>query len=125
VDLLLDTHVFLWWCDNSPKLGKLANEAIANPRNVVYVSVASAWEIAIKETLGRLKTPEPVEDAVTENEFSPLSISFQHARLAGSLPNHHRDPFDRMLVAQAQADGLVLVTRDERIRPYTVKVLWI
>jgi PIN domain nuclease of toxin-antitoxin system len=125
VNLLLDTHVFLWWCDNSPKLGKLASDAIANPQNDVYVSVASAWEIAIKEALGRLKTPEPVEDAVIKNDFSPLGISFQHARIAGSLPNHHRDPFDRMLVAQAQADGLVLVTRDELIRPYKVNVLWI
>ncbi|MGE0681521.1 MAG: type II toxin-antitoxin system VapC family toxin [Candidatus Binatia bacterium] len=125
MNLLLDTHVFLWWCGNNPKLGKLAIDAIANSQNVVYVSVASAWEIAIKEALGRLKTPEPVEDAVIQNEFSPLGISFQHARTAGSLPNHHRDPFDRMLVAQAQVDELVFVTRDELIRPYKIKVLWI
>ncbi len=124
VNLLLDTHVFLWWCDNSPNLSKEASDTIADPQSIVYVSVVSAWEIAIKEALGRLKTPEPVEDAVAKNGFLPMGISFQHARTAGALPNHHRDPFDRMLVAQTQVDGLVLVTHDELFRPYGANVLW-
>lgn len=98
--------------------------AIANPDNTIYVSVASAWEIAIKEALGRLKPPGLVEGAVEKNGFSPLGISFAHARTAGALPPHHRDPFDRMLVAQAQADSLVIVTHNALLRPYQVDILW-
>lgn len=124
MNLLLDTHVLLWWCGNSARLSKRASEAIANPQNNVYVSVASAWEIAIKEALGKLRTPEPVEDAVAKNRFLPLGISFLHARQSGMLPNHHRDPFDRMLVAQAQIEELMVITHDELFRPYEVKILW-
>ena len=124
MNLLLDTHVFLWWCDQNPKLKDEASKAIANPDNTIYISVASAWEIAIKEALGRLKTPGQVEDAVEKNGFSPLGISFAHARTAGALPLHHRDPFDRMLVAQARTDRLVIVTHDSLLQPYQVDILW-
>ena len=124
MNLLLDTHVFLWWCDQNSQLKDEASEAIANPDNTIYISVASAWEIAIKEALGRLKTPGQVEDAVEKNRFSPLGISFAHARTAGALPLHHRDPFDRMLVAQAQTDRLVIVTHDSILQPYQVDILW-
>lgn len=124
MNLLLDTRVFLWWCDQNSQLKDEVSEAIANPDNTIYISVASAWEIAIKEALGRLKTPGQVEDAVEKNGFSPLGISFAHARTAGALPRHHRDPFDRMLVAQAQADRLVIATHDSLLRPYQVDILW-
>ena len=124
MNLLLDTHVFLWWCDQNTQLKDEASEAIANPHNTIFISVASAWEIAIKEALGRLKTPGSVEDAVEKNGFSPLGMSFAHARTAGALPLHHRDPFDRMLVAQAQVDGLVIVTHDSLLQPYQVDILW-
>ena len=125
MNLLLDTHVFLWWCEDNPQLGVLGREAIADRRNTIYLSAASVWEIAIKEALRKLQLPEPVEEAVVGNGFLALPIDFRHARIAGALPLHHRDPFDRMLVAQTQAEGLVLMTRDELIRPYKVNILWV
>ncbi len=124
MNLLLDTHVFLWWCDQNSRLGKEASDEIANPDNTIHVSLATAWEIAIKEALGRLKMPGLVEDAVEKNGFSPLGISFAHARAAGALPLHHRDPFERMLIAQARVDQLVFVTHDASIQPYEIDVLW-
>lgn len=127
MNLLLDTHVFLWWCGQNSRLGKEASDAIANPDNTIHVSLATAWEIAIKEALGRLKMPGLVEYAVEKNGFSPLGISFAHARVAGALPLHHRDPFDRMLIAQARVDQLVFVTHDASIQPYEpyeIDVLW-
>lgn len=125
MNLLLDTHVFLWWCNKDPLLDKSAIQTIANPDNTVFFSVVSAWEIAIKQALRRLHIPGPVEDAVKKNGFSPLGISFEHARVAGALPSHHRDPFDRMLIAQAKVDQLTIVTRDSSIRPYAVETHWI
>jgi PIN domain nuclease of toxin-antitoxin system len=93
------------------------------PRNPGYVSIASAWEIAIKEGLGRLRTPAPVEEALRANGFSELPITLAHARRAGTLPHHHRDPFDRMLIAQALIEGLVQVTRDRHAAAYGINLL--
>jgi len=124
MNLLLDTHVFLWWCAQNPRLSTAATQAIADPDNTIFFSLASAWEIAIKQALGRVKTPEPIEDAVQKNEFSPLEISFEHARVAGTLPPHHRDPFDRMLIAQAKVDRLTFVTHDSSMQPYEIDLLW-
>jgi PIN domain nuclease of toxin-antitoxin system len=124
MNLLLDTHVFLWWCDQNPQLSTEATQAIADPDNTIFFSLASAWEIAIKQALGRVKTPEPLENAVQKNRFSPLGISFEHARVAGSLPRHHRDPFDRMLIAQAKVDRLTFVTHDSSMQPYEIDLLW-
>jgi PIN domain nuclease of toxin-antitoxin system len=121
--LLLDTHVFLWWCGEDSALRGPARAAIAAPENLVYVSIASAWEIAIKEGLGRLRTPAPVDEALRANGFSELPITLAHARRVGSLPQHHRDPFDRMLIAQALIEGLVLVTRDRQAAAYGVDLL--
>jgi len=124
VNLLLDTHVFLWWCQDHPRLrGSRAGGSIADPANVVHVSAASAWEIAIKESISRLSTPEPVESAVARSGFLPLPIDFRHARAAGRLPPHHRDPFDRMLVAQALVENLVFVTHDTRLARYGAELL--
>jgi PIN domain nuclease of toxin-antitoxin system len=89
------------------------------------VSAASAWEAAIKVSLGRLELPDTVEAGVLASGFEKLSISFSHAERAGALPPHHKDPFDRMLVAQAQADGLTLVTHDRLLEPYEVEILWV
>jgi PIN domain nuclease of toxin-antitoxin system len=121
--LLLDTHVFLWWRSDSRKLNASARRAIAEA-DVVFVSAASAWEAAIKIALGRLRIPDSVEAGVAASGFEKLPIAFSHAEATARLPAHHADPFDRMLVAQAQAEGLTLVTHDRRLARYEVELLW-
>jgi PIN domain nuclease of toxin-antitoxin system len=116
--LLVDTHVFLWWRGDDPQLGEVERQAIRDGQNDVFLSAASIWEIAIKHSLGRLQIPEPASAAGVRLGFEPLPISFAHAEAAALLPPLHRDPFDRMLVAQARAEGLTLVTRDPAIRAY-------
>ena len=120
--LLLDTHVFLWWQANDDRLSEPVRSAVAEA-DVVFVSAASAWEIAIKVALGRLRIPGSVAEGVAESGFERLPVGFAHAELAGALPAHHRDPFDRMLVAQAVVEDLVLVSADDRIAAYDVKLL--
>ena len=121
--LLLDTHVFLWWRASDPRLGREAKTTIATA-GAVFVSAASAWEAAIKEALGRLRLPDRFERGVEESGFERLPITFPHAVRAGGLPPHHRDPFDRMLIAQAQEEGLALVTHDRKLEPYEVEIVW-
>ena len=121
--LLLDTHVFLWWLADHPRLGPQARAAIQDPVNPVFVSAVTGWEIAIKRRLGKLTAPDGLDAAVTDEGFSHLPISFFHGEQAGLLPDHHRDPFDRMLVAQAQAEGLVIVTSDPQIASYGIRTL--
>ena len=117
--LLLDTHVLLWWLADDRKLGKAAREIIANPNNDVHVSTASIWEAAIKAALGRLEVElDDVEDAIIRNGFRPLPIGFRHAITAGRLPMLHRDPFDRMLVAQASVEELRVVSHDRVFERY-------
>jgi PIN domain nuclease of toxin-antitoxin system len=121
--LLLDTHAFIWWRENSPRLNAGARERIGTAE-VVFVSVASAWEAAIKIALGKLKLPERFEAGVEAAGFEKLPIAFSHAEAVGMLPRHHSDPFDRMLVAQAQYERLTLVTHDRRFAPYGADMLW-
>lgn len=121
--LLLDTHVLLWWLADDPSLTRGAEGAIANPASVVFVSAATAWEIAIKQALGKLDAPNDLERQIEVNRFETLSITIGHAYSAGTLPRHHDDPFDRMLVAQALDEGLTIVTRDPRLGPYGVSTL--
>ena len=121
--LLLDTHVFLWWRTNDPHLNANAREAIATAP-IVFVSAASAWEAAIKIALDRLMLPEPFSHGVDHSGFRRLAITFEHAEAAAALPPHHGDPFDRMLVAQAQLEGCTLVTHDQLLKPYGVATLW-
>ncbi len=121
--LLLDTHVLLWWLADSPQLGPGARALIADPHNAVIVSSASAWEISIKKALGRLEAPDDLDGVVEEEGFEKLAISFFHGERAGELPPLHRDPFDRMLIAQAQAEGLDLVTGDRMLGQYGVKTV--
>lgn len=118
--LLLDTHVLLWWLADDRTLGRQARETIADPSSEVFVSAASAWEISIKKALGKLEAPSDLERQIEVQEFEPLSISVAHALAAGALPRHHDDPFDRVLVAQAQTEDLVIVTRDRHFEPYGV-----
>ena len=121
--LLLDTHAFLWWLVDEPRLGEEARARIAEPANAVFVSAATGWEIGIKKALGKLQAPDDLDALVEAEGFTHLPITFFHGEQAGALPDHHRDPFDRMLVAQAQAEGLVLVTRDPQIRAYGIRTL--
>lgn len=121
--LLLDTHVLLWWLMNESSLTSRARSAIADPAASVFVSAASAWEIAIKQALGKLEAPSDLERQIEVNRFEPLSITIGHAYSAGTLPRHHEDPFDRVLVAQAMSEGLTIVTRDPRLQRYGVTTL--
>lgn len=121
--LLLDTHVWLWWQSNSRRLSKTARLAIAHAADA-YLSVASAWEIAIKTALGKLRVPEEIAGAVARGGFLELPIQFRHVAAIGNLPMHHRDPFDRILIAQATVDALTLITADPMVRRYDVPVLW-
>lgn len=119
--LLLDTHVLIWWDQGEP-LSKRCAEAIRAAEQV-YVSAVSGWEIAIKASMGRIATTRHVATAVMESGFEELPLRLAHAQALASLPWHHRDPFDRILVAQAQTEGLVLVTRDRTLRRYDVRHL--
>jgi PIN domain nuclease of toxin-antitoxin system len=122
--LLLDTHVFLWWRTDDGRLAEPARSAFADAE-LVMVSAASAWEAGIKIQLGRLQIPGSFESGVVASGFEKRPIGFSHAETAARLPPHHRDPFDRMLVAQALIDGLTLVTHDRRIESYELPVLWV
>jgi PIN domain nuclease of toxin-antitoxin system len=127
VRLLLDTHALLWWLGEPERLRPEAREAIAAPRALVYVSAASAWEIAIKLGLGKLVVPPDVRtwlpDALAATRFTPLPVTIEHALGVEQLPSHHADPFDRLLIAQALAEQLTLVTRDPSFRPYGAPLL--
>jgi PIN domain nuclease of toxin-antitoxin system len=118
VRLLLDTHVFLWWLADDRRLGAAEREAIRDSENDVYLSAASVWEIVIKQALGRLRTPEPASAAALRLGLQPLPITFEHAEATSALPPLHHDPFDRLLMAQAKAESLTLVSHDPAIRTY-------
>jgi PIN domain nuclease of toxin-antitoxin system len=121
--LLLDTHAFLWWRADDARLPRSARAAIAEAI-VVFVSAASAWEAAIKAALGRLEYPDTIQAGVEASGFDKLSMTFAHAEQAAQLPAHHHDPFDRMLISQAQVENLTLVTNDRHIARYDVPLLW-
>lgn len=120
--LLLDTHVLLWWLQGAP-LSEDAAEKIADPSNDVIVSAATVWELSIKRQLGKVDMPPGLVDQCHAEGFALLAMDARHADRAGSLPLHHTDPFDRMLVAQAEIDTLILVTRDRALASYGVHLL--
>lgn len=122
MNLLLDTHAFLWWLGGD-RMEPDAVAGITDPANLVAVSAASVWEIAVKRADGKLRFEGSVVEHVERGGFEALPISLAHAERAGELPPNHRDPFDRMLIAQAQAEGLRLVTRDPAFEAYDVKLL--
>jgi PIN domain nuclease of toxin-antitoxin system len=128
VNVLLDTQVFLWWAVSSDRLTPSAAATIADPASRVLVSVASAWEIAIKASAGRLELTAPVEtyipDLLDRFGFEVLAIDLAHALRAGTLPRHHGDPFDRMIVAQGQVEDMPIVTADPLIGLYDVETIW-
>ena len=121
--LLLDTHALLWWLSDDPRLNSAAREAIAAPQNVVWVSAATVWEIGIKQQRGKLMAPEDMDSVLDEEGFEKLLIDCNHAQAAPQLPFIHKDPFDRMLIAQAQMEGLTLVTSDANITQHPVRLL--
>jgi PIN domain nuclease of toxin-antitoxin system len=123
VNLLLDTHALLWWLDDHPTLSKKARAAIADGGNPVFVSAVTIWEIRIKQGLGKLTLPAEFRKVLDAQAFESLPITADHAHRLAELPDHHRDPFDRMLVAQAMTEKLVLVTRDPDIVRYRVRTL--
>jgi len=122
--VLLDTHTFLWWIADSPRLSARAREVIRDSDNELFFSAASGWEIAIKAQLGRLQLPDNLEqfivDQLSLNTILVLPIQLRHALHVYTLPQHHRDPFDRMLVAQSQIENLPIVTTDPQIAQYEV-----
>ena len=118
MNLLLDTHVFLWWCADDARLGPVERDAIRDPANDIYLSAVSVWEIMIKRALGRLRVPELPSAAAARLGLQPLPITVEHAEATSALPPLHRDPFDRMLVAQARLESLTLVTGDPAVRAY-------
>lgn len=127
--LLLDTHAFLWWAFADRKLSRHAVAAIGEEdTNQVLVSAASAWEIAVKHRIGKLPNAQAIArdiaGAIAAEGFNELAVSVQHAERAGSLPGHHRDPFDRMLIAQAISEDLTLVSNERAFDAYGVKRLW-
>ena len=122
--LLLDTHAFLWWLSDDRKLSATARDAIRDPRAIVHVSAASIWEIGIKAKLGRLDVRDSdLAAEIAANGFAELTITARHAQSAGALPRHHDDPFDRMLIAQAQIEDLVVITHDRRFHRYGAQLL--
>ncbi len=127
MQVLLDTHTLLWWFDESPSLSRKALSIIRDPDNTLLVSAATAWELAIKTKLGKLDALALVVDLpryMQEEAFMELPITSEHATRAGLLPLHHRDPFDRLLVAQAQALNLPILSADPLLDHYDVQRLW-
>ena len=126
--LLLDTHAFLWWITDDPQLSTKARELISDSHNTMYWSAASSWEVSTKYALGRLPLPETPEEflpvELVKNRIESLSVIDAHAFQAGRLPRHHADPFDRMLVAQAQIESLVILSNDRKLNHYDVEIHW-
>ena len=126
--LLLDTHTFLWWVDDAPELTAAARRVIADVNHECYLSVASCWEMAIKSSLGKLRLARPVErfvsEQITANSFTLLNVELHHTAKVEKLPFYHRDPFDRLLIAQAMTEKLTIVSADSVFSDYGVKVLW-
>jgi len=126
--LLLDTHTFLWWLGDDPALSAKARSVIADGRNECYLSLASCWEMAIKSSLGKLRLSQPVErfipDELSANGFQLLGIDFRHVAKVEALPFHHRDPFDRLLAAQALSEKMAIVSADTVLSEYGVRRIW-
>lgn len=123
MNLLSDTHVLLWWLSDDPALSKKARIAIADKKSLVLVSAVVVWEIRIKAALGKLEIPWNFKEVLKDQPFETLDITVDHAHAVGDLPAHHRDPFDRMLVAQAKVERLTLVTHDVRLKKYDVALM--
>lgn len=126
--LLLDTHTLIWWHNESPQLSNTAHHAIANDAHDVYISFANAWEMQIKTQIGRLDLGKSWRDLIsgeqTSNGFQWLSADFRYLEMLDRVPLHHRDPFDRLLIAQALAENMTLISKDSHFKSYPVSLLW-
>jgi len=126
--VLLDTHTFLWWNTDDPQLSARARKLLRDGRNEVYLSAASAWEIAIKAAKSRLILPEPpaqyIASRMQRDRFQPLPILISHAARVYELPPYHADPFDRLLIAQSQLESLPLLSGDKEIQAYDLETIW-
>lgn len=121
--LLLDTHILLWWLTQDRKLSQTETKIITDPDNLVFVSAATAWEIAVKKMIGKLEAPDDLPAALAANSFLELPITIEHSQKLYQLPLHHHDPFDRIMISQAMSEGLTLMTRDIKIALYDIKII--
>ena len=125
---LVDTHVLIWWITEDYRLSSKAAKIIRSHKNLLYWSTASSWEMSIKWTLGRLELGEPLESLIptelTKNQIEIVPIENKHAILAGQLPLHHKDPFDRMLIAQARLESMGIITNDSKFKLYDAETHW-
>lgn len=121
--VLLDTHILIWWLEDSPCLSRKVREIIMDPDNFIFVSVGTLWEISIKEQIGKLIVPQGIEREIANNNFQILPIEARHIKTLGNLPLHHKDPFDRILVSQALTEGFTLITHDTRQGAYGSKII--
>ena len=125
---ILDTHAVLWWVTNNPQLSQIVRDIISDSSNILYFSVASSWEIIIKAQTGKLPLPEAptqfIQFCLTVNRFVSPPIDLSHVLQVDNLPNHHKDPFDRILMAQAQAENIPIITIDHLIVQYPVRTIW-
>jgi PIN domain nuclease of toxin-antitoxin system len=124
VKLLLDTHAALWWLADDARLGDGASSYLADAANVTYLSAAVVWEVAIKRSLGNLRAPDDLVEQFLGAGVQPLAVRLEHAAAVRGLPWHHRDPFDRLLVAQARSESAAIVSADAQLRAYGVPVVW-
>jgi PIN domain nuclease of toxin-antitoxin system len=126
--LLLDTHVFLWWNQADPRLSRRVRQLLSDPENSLFLSVASAWEMTLKVQSGKLGLPAAtavyIPARLKHYRMDALPVTLEHVLAASTLPAHHRDPFDRMLVAQAQVERLPIVTHDFQVGKYDVETIW-
>ena len=123
MNILIDTHVLLWWLDDNPVLSDKARLPISDGGNLIFVSAAVIWEIRIKQSLGKLDIPPNFRQVLEQQPFEFLAIAIEHAYAVGELPTIHRDPFDRMLIAQAKTEGFTILTRDPLFREYKVPLI--
>jgi len=126
--IILDTHTFIWWVDDDQRLSAKAKKVIENMDNQCFLSLASSWEMAIKSSLGKLKLTIPVKEYIPQhlaaNDFKQLDITLRHVARVEALPWHHRDPFDRLLVAQAVEEKMMIVSAEASFDSYKVKRIW-
>jgi PIN domain nuclease of toxin-antitoxin system len=128
VRALLDTHAFIWWADDDPSLSPAAKGVIADRSNEIFLSAITSWEMAILSAIGKLSFAQPVSSFVsaqmTQYNFQPLMVTHEHTFQVETMTMHHKDPFDRLLIAQAIVENLILLTRDSEFAPYGVPTLW-